>query len=423
MEQRALGRTGQEVSRVILGCGNFGGIGSAPALFGQGESEEEALALMDAAVSWPASRPSTRPTRTAAAAARPGLGRWLAAQRPAVASATKVFCSVDGRPRRPRARARAHPPPDRAASLERLGLERIDIYLTHEPDPDTPLADTLRALDGLVREGLVGAIGASNVDGAYSGGGARDLGAERAGAASSGCRTRTRCSTARPSRRCCRSAHEHGLGFTPFSPLAGGWLTGKYRRGEPHPEGSRMTLRPEPYAHLQTDAVFDGARGAGRGGGAARRPHVDARDRLGAVAPGRHRHRVRPAAAGAPVAVVSAVELSRARTATSSQLSSRCSRRSCLSAARNSLSFAGNASGSRRLATDSSLAGRRHTAGSVGLRERARPHATTTSSGCCRWTSASTSMADALAALARGEMLPAAALDRVAAGRAAGCSG
>ncbi len=48
-----------------------------------------------------------------------------------------------------------------------------------------------------------------------------------------------------------------GLGFTPFSPLAGGWLTGKYKRGEEPPAGSRMTLRPEPYLHLQEDAVFD----------------------------------------------------------------------------------------------------------------------------------------------------------------------
>ena len=50
---------------------------------------------------------------------------------------------------------------------------------------------------------------------------------------------------------------ERGLGFTPFSPLAGGWLTGKYRRGEALPPGSRMTMRPEPYEHLRTDAVFD----------------------------------------------------------------------------------------------------------------------------------------------------------------------
>jgi aryl-alcohol dehydrogenase (NADP+) len=50
---------------------------------------------------------------------------------------------------------------------------------------------------------------------------------------------------------------EHDLGFTPFSPLAGGWLTGKYRRDAQAPAGSRMTLRPEPYEHLRTDAVFD----------------------------------------------------------------------------------------------------------------------------------------------------------------------
>ncbi len=49
-----------------------------------------------------------------------------------------------------------------------------------------------------------------------------------------------------------------GLGFTPFSPLAGGWLTGKYRRDEPPPAGSRMTLRSGPYEHLRNDAVFDG---------------------------------------------------------------------------------------------------------------------------------------------------------------------
>jgi aryl-alcohol dehydrogenase-like predicted oxidoreductase len=51
---------------------------------------------------------------------------------------------------------------------------------------------------------------------------------------------------------------EHGLGFTPFSPLAGGWLTGKYRRDAAPPAGSRMTMRPQPYEHLRSDAVYDG---------------------------------------------------------------------------------------------------------------------------------------------------------------------
>ena len=48
------------------------------------------------------------------------------------------------------------------------------------------------------------------------------------------------------------------LGYTPFSPLAGGWLAGRYRRGQPAPAGSRMTLRPGPYEHLRRDGVWDG---------------------------------------------------------------------------------------------------------------------------------------------------------------------
>ena len=48
-----------------------------------------------------------------------------------------------------------------------------------------------------------------------------------------------------------------GIGYTPFSPLAGGWLTGKYRRGHEPPAGSRMTMRPGPYEHLQRDEIFD----------------------------------------------------------------------------------------------------------------------------------------------------------------------
>jgi aryl-alcohol dehydrogenase-like predicted oxidoreductase len=51
---------------------------------------------------------------------------------------------------------------------------------------------------------------------------------------------------------------KRGIGFSAFSPLAGGWLAGRYRRGEPFPPGSRMTMRPEPYLHLDDDAVYRG---------------------------------------------------------------------------------------------------------------------------------------------------------------------
>src|SRR5919205_597965 len=161
MDRRRLGGTGVDVTRLILGCGNFGGIGSAPEFFGQGETQAEAERLMDAA--WGA---GIRCFDTADAygggRSESWIGEWVRARgvRDELVLETKVFHSVEG------------DPADRGLAPERirrarLGVERVDLYLIHEPDPDTPLADTLEALDELVRAGKVGAIGASNVDGAY----------------------------------------------------------------------------------------------------------------------------------------------------------------------------------------------------------------------------------------------------------------
>ena len=255
METRALGGSGVTVSRVILGCGNFGGVGSAPAFFGQGESEEEAYAILDAA--WDAGI-TTYDTADAYGGGRSEtwLGRWAARGERSLQLSTKVFHSVEGDP------ADHGLAPDRIrrqleGSLQRLGTSSVDMYLVHEPDPNAPLEQTLRALDELVREGLVGTIGASNVDRVY-------LEEARAISERDGL---VRFEWVQNSYSLLdREAEtgvlpfcaEHGIGFTPFSPLAGGWLTGKYRRGQPHPVGSRMTLRPEPYEHLRADAVYDG---------------------------------------------------------------------------------------------------------------------------------------------------------------------
>jgi aryl-alcohol dehydrogenase-like predicted oxidoreductase len=253
VEERALGRTGIEVTRVALGCGNFGGVGSAPALFGQGESPEEAFAVMDAA--WEL---GIRLFDTAASygggRSERWIGEWTAERGRAPIVATKVFHSVTGDP------DDAGLAPERihrelAGSLDRLGADRVELYLIHAPDPATPLEQTLAALDELVRAGKVGAIGASNVDAAYL---------ERALALSDE-EGLTRFQWVQNSYSLLdREAGEEvlevcereGLGFTPFGPLAGGWLTGKYRRGEPPPPGSRMTLRPEPYERFRTDRVF-----------------------------------------------------------------------------------------------------------------------------------------------------------------------
>jgi aryl-alcohol dehydrogenase-like predicted oxidoreductase len=272
MELRELGGTGIEVSRIALGCGNFGGIGSAPTFFGQGESREEAFSLLDAARALGITLLDTADAYGGGRSER-WIGEWLRERgRDGAVVTTKVFHSPEGDP------ADRGLAPDRiarqiAASLERLGLERVDLYLTHEPDPDTPLLDTLRALDELVRTGTVRAIGASNVGAALLEE-ALEL-SERHGLARFECVQNSYSLLERaPQAEIVRICAEHGLAYTAFSPLAGGWLTGKYRRGEPHEHGSRMATRPEPYRRLVDAAVFDGleafeARARGHGVDAA----------------------------------------------------------------------------------------------------------------------------------------------------------
>jgi aryl-alcohol dehydrogenase-like predicted oxidoreductase len=246
METRALGTTGIEVTRVILGCGNFGGIGSSPAFFGQGESREEAFAIMDAG--WAAG------IRTFDTADAYGGGRsetWIGEWRrdrgigDELVLTTKTFNPMDEDD--PGGLA-----PDRVrrqleSSLRRLGVDHVPLYLTHEPDPNVPLADTLGALEELRAAGKIAAIGASNVDANVL---AEGLGSYRWVQNSYSLLDRGDEDGVLP---LCR---EHGLGYTPFSPLAGGWLTGKYARGgEPEP-GSRMSMRPEPYQHLQNERIY-----------------------------------------------------------------------------------------------------------------------------------------------------------------------
>jgi len=257
MEERALGRSDIDVSRVILGCGNFGGVGSAPAFFGQGETKESAFAIMDAA--WEAGI-TTFDTADAYGGGRSEawIGEWLRAKGPEVRDrivlSTKTFNPMEEGADRGLSRRRILRQLD--TSLVRLGVERVALYLTHEPDPDTPLEETLQALDELVRAGKVGAVGASNVTGEQLAE-ALEL-SELEGLTAYGWVQSSYSLLDRAVEEAvlpvCR---EHGLGFTPFSPLCGGWLTGKYRRDEEPPAGSRMTLRPGPYEHLRRAEVFD----------------------------------------------------------------------------------------------------------------------------------------------------------------------
>jgi aryl-alcohol dehydrogenase-like predicted oxidoreductase len=262
VEYRRLGRTSVELSRIGLGCGNFGGIGSAPELFGRGESESEAFALMDAAAAAGVNFFDTAASY-GGGRSETWLGRWRRERGADVVLSTKVYWSVTGDPD-DRGLSRERVLRENSGSLDRLGADRVQMYLTHEPDPGTPILETLEALDQLVRDGKVEAIGASNITAEQL---LEALETSDTHALVRYAWVQNELNLLDPDaqndvRDICR---REGLGFTPFSPLAGGWLTGKYTLGAPYPPGSRMTLRPEPYEQLVAEPVFralDGFRDA-----------------------------------------------------------------------------------------------------------------------------------------------------------------
>jgi aryl-alcohol dehydrogenase-like predicted oxidoreductase len=230
---------------VALGCGNFGGIGSAPAFFGQGIPRDEAMRIMDraweAGITW-----FDTGDAYGGGSSERWIGEWIASRGVRPQLTTKVFHSTSGTPgdeglapERIRRQIRS--------SLERLGVDRVDFYLAHAQDPDVPLEETVACFVELREEGLIGAWGLSNYDLVSL----RDYGPALVQNSFS-LLDRADEEDVLPH---CRA---HGIPYVPFGPLAGGWLTGKYRRGEAYPEGSRMTQRPGGYAHYADDRVFDG---------------------------------------------------------------------------------------------------------------------------------------------------------------------
>jgi aryl-alcohol dehydrogenase-like predicted oxidoreductase len=240
--------------RVVLGCGNFGGIGSAPAFFEQGETKDEAFELMDAA--WEL---GVRWFDTADAYGGGRSERWIGdwmrttGERPRITS--KTFNAMEDGADFGLARERVLRQVD--TSLERLGMDRIDLYLTHAPDPDTPVEETFATFQALLERGAIGAWGVSNV-------GIADLREWLELGTPSLVQNSYSMLDRGDEDEVIPLCAEHGIEYQAFSPLAGGWLTGKYRRGEEPPSGSRMTTRPEGYRHLQTDHVYDGIETLGR---------------------------------------------------------------------------------------------------------------------------------------------------------------
>jgi aryl-alcohol dehydrogenase-like predicted oxidoreductase len=235
------------VARIGLGCGSFGGLGSAPEFFGAGLTEDQAFELMDTA--WAA---GIRHFDTADAygggRSEQAIGRWIRSRGVMPRLTTKTFNPM-------RAGADHGLAPDRIArqlrtSLDRLGVDRADLYLAHDYDPAVPLAESLGAFRAAQAAGLIDGYGVSNFD-------ARQLAAALEAGAPQAIQNGHSLLERQDERELLPLCAERGVAYLAYSPLAGGWLTGKYGRGAPYPAGSRMAQRPELYAGFVTDPTFE----------------------------------------------------------------------------------------------------------------------------------------------------------------------
>jgi aryl-alcohol dehydrogenase-like predicted oxidoreductase len=236
MRQNELGRSGLTVSAVGLGCNNFGRRLDATG----------ARAVIDAALDAGITHLDTADIYGGGASER-FIGEALGDRRDRVVLATKFGMDTGRDGAVPRG-SRRYVRRAIEGSLQRLRTDRVDLYYYHEPDGITPLAETLGALAELAEEGKIRTFGVSNVD-ADQLREAASVGDERLAAVQNEYNLLERAAEA----ELLPLAHELGIGFVPFFPLAMGLLTGKFRRGEPPQAGTRLESRPERF----TDATFD----------------------------------------------------------------------------------------------------------------------------------------------------------------------
>lgn len=227
MEYRRLGRSGLLVSAVGLGTNNFGGrtdeAGSCRVL---DQALESGINFIDTANIY------------GRGASERIIGTWMKGKREKVLIATKW-----GKPMRPgpygMGSSRLHIIQEVEASLQRLKTDYIDLYQQHDPDPQTPIEETLRALDDLVSQGKVRYIGTSNFAGwqiADSQWAAKHMGSVSFISEQPYYNILKRDVEKEITTACAA----YGVSLIPFYPLEGGLLTGKYKRGEPAPAGTRL---------------------------------------------------------------------------------------------------------------------------------------------------------------------------------------
>ena len=238
---RPLGESGLQATIVGLGCNNFG----------RRLDLAGTRAVIDAALHDGVTFFDTADIYGPAGASEELMGEAMQGRRDRIVLATKFGKDMHDGDARPRG-SRAYVHDKVRDSLRRLQVDAIDYLWMHEPDARTPIAETLGALQELIDSGEVRAIGGSNFDGDQlreADAAARDNSLTPFTAVQNHYSLMHREAAERDELPACR---ELGIGFVPFFPLASGLLTGKYRRGQPAPDGTRLAARDE----VATDAQF-----------------------------------------------------------------------------------------------------------------------------------------------------------------------
>jgi aryl-alcohol dehydrogenase-like predicted oxidoreductase len=243
-------------SRVIFGCGNFGGLGSSPSLRDKGDERIRAFDLLDHARQIGLTRFDTANTY-GGGVSEAVLGEWLTAQGPAYRQTIEVATKVgnpNGCPAGERPLSAAQIAHHLDESLVRLRLERIDLYYIHEFEAGALLDETLDAFDRALGQGKIASFGVSNASAAQL----RDvlrLAPARLRAAFTTVQNGFNLLETRDISDVIPIVVAEGLNYVAFSPLAGGLLTGKYHRGAAALQG-RMNDAPGFFETLLTDESF-----------------------------------------------------------------------------------------------------------------------------------------------------------------------
>ena len=244
MDYRRVGDSGLKVSAIGLGCNNFG------MRIDQAATDAVVAAALDAGVNFFDTADIYGGLKSEVM-----LGQALGARRAEVIVATKFANPTGARPDQ-RGGSRGYVVKAVEASLKRLGTDYIDLYQMHLPDADTPIEETLRALDDLITAGKVRYIGNSNFAGwqiADADWIARGEHLNRFVSAQNNFSLLER----KVEFEVIPACQRFGLGLLPFFPLASGLLTGKYRRGEAPAEGTRLAAWGARGAQALSERNFD----------------------------------------------------------------------------------------------------------------------------------------------------------------------